>query len=68
MQDDASNPNLYTIDIGNILPGQRAVVTIKLIQPMDIKGNAFHFNLPLTYFPRNNNQGAGSKNTAVNTG
>lgn len=53
MQDAHMNPNLYNIDIGNIHPGQSAVVVIKLIQPMDIKGGAFHFNLPMTYFPKN---------------
>ena len=41
MRDAEKNPDLYDIDIGNILPGQEAVVEIKLIQPLQISGKSF---------------------------
>ena len=40
---DSRDCDLYQIDIGNIYPGQTAVVTLKLIQPMDVKIGSFHF-------------------------
>ena len=41
MRDADNNPNLYDIDIGNMLPGQEAVVEIKLVQPLQVSGKSF---------------------------
>ena len=44
--------DLYELDIGNILPGQEAVIEIHLIQPLKIEGGGFDFTLPIAYFPK----------------
>lgn len=41
MKESESNPNLYDIDIGNILPGQEAVVELKLLQPLSVSGKSY---------------------------
>jgi hypothetical protein len=41
MKNSEANPNLYDIDIGNILPGQEAVVELKLLQPLQISGKNY---------------------------
>ena len=45
------NEDMYTLLIGNIMPGERAKVEIVIVQPLEILGGSYHFSLPLTYFP-----------------
>lgn len=43
---------MYQIDVGNILPGQKAIVQITIIRPLNGEDGIYHFNLPISYFPQ----------------
>jgi Ca-activated chloride channel family protein len=46
-----SKDNTLSLQIGNVLPGQTALVEIEIIQPVEITGGAFDFIFPMDYFP-----------------
>ena len=43
---------MYQIDVGGILPGQKVLVEIHIVQPLTIVSGAYNYVFPMTYFPR----------------
>ena len=39
------------MNLGNIQPGQQAVVNIQMQSEMEVKGGVYSFSLPWNYFP-----------------
>ena len=51
MADATKMPDMYQLEIGNIQPGQEAVVTIELQQEMAVQGGVFSYSLPWALYP-----------------
>jgi Ca-activated chloride channel homolog len=49
---DAERPNVFTISVGNILPGQEVLVEITWVAELTMEGPAIRFALPTTVAPR----------------
>jgi Ca-activated chloride channel homolog len=49
---DAERPNVFTISVGNILPGQDVVVELTWVAELPMEGPAIRFMLPTTVAPR----------------
>ena len=49
---DAERPNVFTISVGNILPGQEIVIELKWVSELPVEGDAIRFLLPTTVAPR----------------
>ena len=41
-----------TLLLGNLLPGQTAIVELQLIRALKITGSSYDFTLPIYYFPQ----------------
>lgn len=52
VSDARENVDLHQLEIGNILPGEKAIIELQLIQPLKVDEGAFSFKLPLSYFPK----------------
>ena len=48
------NKDMYTLLIGNIMPGEVATVEIEIIQPLETLAGSYHFSLPMSYLPIKN--------------
>ena len=46
------NGEFLELAVGNILPGQTAVIEITIVQNLESSNGAYDFELPLTYFPK----------------
>jgi len=49
---DEDRANLFTASIGNILPGQQAVVTVQYVAPLERAGEQIRLKIPTTVAPR----------------
>ena len=49
---------MYQMDLGNLLPGQFAVVEVQMMQQLRVHGGNFQFCLPWAYFPEVDGEGA----------
>lgn len=49
---DQDRPNLFTASIGNLLPGQQAVVTVKYVARLERLGDQVRLKIPTTVAPR----------------
>lgn len=49
---DQDRPNLFTASIGNLLPGQQAVVTVKYVTRLERLGDQVRLKVPTTVAPR----------------
>ena len=49
---DAERPNVFTISVGNILPGQEVVIELTWVSELHMEGDAIRFLLPTTVAPR----------------
>ncbi len=49
---DQDRPNLFTASIGNLLPGQQAVVTVQYVAPLERLGDQVRLKIPTTVAPR----------------
>lgn len=49
---DQDRPNLFTASIGNLLPGQQAVVTVKYVAKLERLGDQVRLKIPTTVSPR----------------
>ncbi len=49
---DEDRPNLFTASIGNLLPGQQAVVTVRYVAPLERLGERIRLKIPTTVAPR----------------
>jgi len=49
---DQDRANLFTASIGNLLPGQQAVVTLKYVAPLERHGEQMRLKIPTTVAPR----------------
>jgi Ca-activated chloride channel homolog len=49
---DQERPDVFTASVGNLLPGEEAVLVLELIQPLRREGDAWRFTLPTTVAPR----------------
>jgi hypothetical protein len=52
VQENKADRDVLEINVGNILPGQEATITIQMLQSIEIEGGAYCLRIPLTYFPR----------------
>lgn len=43
--------NAITLKLGNLLPGQTAVLTLSLTEEVEIVGGSYCYNLPGSFFP-----------------
>ena len=51
LKKNKDSDELLEIDIGNILPGQSAIVEITIIQTLEVQNGAYDFVFPITYYP-----------------
>ena len=49
---DQDRPNVFTASIGNLLPGQQAVVTVKYVARLERLGDQVRLKIPTTVAPR----------------
>jgi Ca-activated chloride channel family protein len=49
---DEDRANLFTASIGNLLPGQQAIVTVQYVAPLERTGEQFRLKIPTTVAPR----------------
>ena len=49
---DQDRANLFTASIGNLLPGQQAVVTVQYVAPLERSGEQIRLKIPTTVAPR----------------
>ncbi|GAA2115696.1 VIT domain-containing protein [Actinomadura alba] len=49
---EEDRPDVFTMRVGNILPGERVTVTLKLSQPLPYEDDAATFRFPLVVAPR----------------
>ncbi len=49
---DQDRPNLFTASIGNLLPGQQAIVTVKYVAKLERLGDQVRLKIPTTVAPR----------------
>ena len=49
---DQDRPNLFTASVGNLLPGQAAVVRLSYVAPLDRFGDQVRLKIPTTVAPR----------------
>ncbi|MEZ5126812.1 MAG: VIT and VWA domain-containing protein [Thermoleophilia bacterium] len=49
---DQDRPNLFTASVGNLLPGQEAVVTVRYVAPLEEQGERVRLRIPTTVAPR----------------
>jgi len=49
---DQDRPNLFTASIGNLLPGEQAVVTVKYVARLERLGDQVRLKIPTTVSPR----------------
>lgn len=49
---DEERPNIFTLSVGNLLPGGRAEITITYIETLETVGSEMRFRLPTTISPR----------------
>jgi Ca-activated chloride channel family protein len=49
---EEDRPDVFTMRVGNILPGERVTVTLKLSQPLPYEDGAATFRFPLVVAPR----------------
>ncbi|MBP1634900.1 MAG: hypothetical protein H6Q10_1474, partial [Acidobacteria bacterium] len=49
---DQERPNVFTVSVGNILPGQEAVIELKWVAELSMDGDAIRFVLPTAVAPR----------------
>ena len=49
---DQDRPNLFTASVGNLLPGQAAVVRLSYVAPLDRLGDQVRLKIPTTVAPR----------------
>jgi uncharacterized membrane protein len=46
MKTKRKNKDMYSLLIGNIMPGERATVEIEIMQPLEILAGSYFFSLP----------------------
>ena len=49
---DQDRPNLFTASVGNLLPGQQAVVTVRYVAKLERLGDQVRLKIPTTVAPR----------------
>ena len=49
---DEDRANLFTASIGNLLPGQQAIVTVQYVAPLERAGEQIRLKIPTTVAPR----------------
>ncbi len=49
---EETEPGLYTMSVGNLLPDEKAVITLRYAQPHRWQGEQLRFHLPTTLSPR----------------
>ncbi len=49
---DQDRPNLFTASLGNLLPGQQAVLTLRYVAPLERNGDQIRLKVPTTAAPR----------------
>jgi len=49
---DQDRPNLFTASLGNLLPGQQAVLTLRYVAPLERNGDQIRLKIPTTVAPR----------------
>ena len=52
VSDARENVDLHQLDIGNILPGQKATINLQMITALKVTQGSFEFVLPMSYFPK----------------
>ena len=55
MSYDANQKDLLRLVVGNLLPGKKAIVSIKLVKKLDSELNALSIRIPTTFTPRYHN-------------
>jgi Ca-activated chloride channel family protein len=49
---DEERPNVFTLSVGNLNPGAKAVVTLTYVESLEARGAEVRFTLPTTISPR----------------
>ena len=49
---DQDRANLFTASVGNLLPGQQAVITVRYVAPLERHGDQVRLKVPTTVAPR----------------
>lgn len=49
---EQERPNLFTLSVGNLVPGQEAVIELEFVTRLEYRGDAMRFFLPATIGPR----------------
>jgi hypothetical protein len=56
LEHNEKEPELLKLSLGNLMPGETAVIEITLLMTLAIEGSAYLLRIPTSYFPKYNLQ------------